>query len=289
MAGTISLVGDVSDTALWAAAFRARETEREDGLFRDPFAARLAGTRGFEIADALSTAANSVSWVTRTYLFDEFLAREIAKGVDLVVNLGAGLDARPYRIALPQGLRWVEVDAPEILAHKESVLSGEKPNCSVERIPLDLQDFGATRIVLRKLNQSAERVLVLTEGVLIYFAAEDVAMLARELSVLTNLKAWILEIVSPETLQNMKHTAGRQMDPEEASFQFGPAEGPNFFKPYGWTASEVRGVLRTAVKLGRTPIDPQLSHLVPDSPDGGLPWIGVCVLKPQEPGCVSPI
>jgi len=289
MAGTISLVGNVSDTALWAAAFRAQETERSDSLFRDPFAARLAGPRGFEIASALSTTANSVSWVTRTYLFDEFLAREIATGVDLVVNLGAGLDTRPYRMALPRGLRWIEIDAPEIIAHKEPVLSGEKPNCPVERIALDLRDFDATWALLQRLNQSARRILVLTEGVLIYFAAEEVAILARELSALTTFKSWILEIVSPEALQNMKHTAGRRMDPEEASFQFGPVEGPNFFKPYGWKLREVRGVLKTAVKLGRTPIDPQLSHLVPDSPDSGVPWIGVCALESQELGCVSPI
>lgn len=289
MAGTVSLVREISDTALWAAAFRAQETERGDALFRDPFAARLAGTRGFEIAAALSTQTHGVSWVTRTYLFDEFLVREIAKGVDLVVNLGAGLDTRPYRMALPRRLRWVEVDGPEIIAHKESMLSTEKPNCSVERIALDLRDFAATRTLLRKLNQSAGKILVLTEGVLIYLDAEDVASLASELSSLSHFGAWVLEVVSPEALQNMKHTAGRRMDSEEASFQFGPAEGPNFFKAYGWKVSEVQGVLKTAVKLGRTPIDPQVSHLVPDSPDSGVPWIGVCVLEPHEPGCVSPI
>src|SRR5580704_5376253 len=96
----------VSDTALWAAAFRARECERDDALFRDVFAARLAGTRGIEIASSLSTEANHASWAARTYLFDEFLMQEIAKGVDLVLNLGAGLDARPYRMTLPTSLRW---------------------------------------------------------------------------------------------------------------------------------------------------------------------------------------
>jgi hypothetical protein len=33
----------ISDTARWAAVYRARETERNDALFRDPFARRLAG------------------------------------------------------------------------------------------------------------------------------------------------------------------------------------------------------------------------------------------------------
>ena len=47
-----SPVRNISDTALWAAVYRARETERPNGLFRDPFARRLAGERGAQIAAA---------------------------------------------------------------------------------------------------------------------------------------------------------------------------------------------------------------------------------------------
>ena len=44
------LVRNISDTALLAAIYRARETERPDAIFRDPFAQRLAGERGDQIA-----------------------------------------------------------------------------------------------------------------------------------------------------------------------------------------------------------------------------------------------
>ncbi len=33
----------------------------------------------------------------------------------MVVNLAAGLDTRPYRMALPAALQWSEVDLPGIL------------------------------------------------------------------------------------------------------------------------------------------------------------------------------
>jgi len=39
----------------------------------------------------------------------------------MVVNLAAGLDARPYRMSLPASLQWIEVDLPEILAYKEKI------------------------------------------------------------------------------------------------------------------------------------------------------------------------
>ena len=284
-----SIVRNLSDTALWAASFRAYETRRPDALFRDPLATRLAGTRGFEIAAALSTDSNRISWVTRTYLFDAFLEREIAEGVDLVVSLGAGLDARPYRMPMPSSLRWVEVDVPEIIEYKQNLLVGEKCGCEVQRIGLDLGDFDATRAILQQLDRSAKKILVFTEGVLIYLTREKVAALACELATHRNFKTWILEMVSPEVLQNMQRTAGAAIGEAGATFQFGPIEGPDFFKAYGWNPREVRGVLKTAVQLGRTPIDPQLSHLIPDSADSGLPWVGVCVLESQESASVPPI
>ena len=39
----------------------------------------------------------------------------IAQGVGTVLNLGAGLDTRPHRMALPQELLWIEADFPSML------------------------------------------------------------------------------------------------------------------------------------------------------------------------------
>jgi hypothetical protein len=47
------LVRNISDTALLAAIYRARETKRSDAVFRDPFARRLAGERGDQIAKSM--------------------------------------------------------------------------------------------------------------------------------------------------------------------------------------------------------------------------------------------
>jgi len=87
---------NISDTANWVAVYRALESERPDALFRDPFARRLAGTRGVRIAEAASFAkSNAWSFVARTVLFDRFISDAVANGADMVVNLAAGLDARP--------------------------------------------------------------------------------------------------------------------------------------------------------------------------------------------------
>ena len=63
----------------------------------------------------------------------------------MVVNLAAGLDARPYRMALPPNLDWIEVDLPDLVDYKERILAGETPACRLERVRLDLADVAARR------------------------------------------------------------------------------------------------------------------------------------------------
>ena len=150
------LIRNVSDTALWVAVYRARETERPDAAFRDPFARRLAGERGEAIAASMPFFEKaSWSFVARTVLFDRFIEEEVRAGTDLVVNLAAGLDARPYRMDLSPSLRWVEVDLPGILSYKEEVLAGEKPGCALERVALDLSDAPARRALFARLGRDS--------------------------------------------------------------------------------------------------------------------------------------
>jgi O-methyltransferase involved in polyketide biosynthesis len=60
----------ISDTAFWTAALRAQESERDDAIFRDPFARRLAGERGFEIVRLIRQPAVRYGVVMRTAAID---------------------------------------------------------------------------------------------------------------------------------------------------------------------------------------------------------------------------
>ena len=74
------LIRDVSDTARWVAVYRARESERPDAVFRDPYARRLAGERGEQIANAIPFGQqNAWSWTARTYLVDRLIAAHVAR------------------------------------------------------------------------------------------------------------------------------------------------------------------------------------------------------------------
>jgi methyltransferase (TIGR00027 family) len=279
MNGENLTVRGISDTARWVAYFRALETQRPDALFRDPYAERLAGNHGFQIANTLRDGnKHEWAWVARTYLFDQFLSRAIQDGADLVVNLAAGLDARPYRMNLPATLQWVEVDLPDIVSYKEEILKNEAPRCRLERISLDLSDLPGRRELFADLDARGTKVVVASEGLLIYFTAEEVASLAQDLAAGKHFQNWIIDLASPGQLRLMQRTTGKQLSEAGAAFKFGPVEGVNFFTPYGWKAKEVEGMLKTAAQFQRVPAE--LLSLLPEPKGnpGNYPWTGVCLL-----------
>src|SRR2546430_7984671 len=260
------LIRDISDTARWVAVYRARETERPDAAFRDPFARRLAGERGEQIARAMPMAEEAAwSFIARTHLFDRFILRAVEGGADLVVNLAAGLDARPYRMTLPPSLRWVEVDLPEILDYKEEVLAAEKPVCALERVRLDLSNVDARRGLFARLGGSARQALVISEGLLIYLMRSDIYDLGRDLAEPAGFRHWIVDIVSPGLLEMLKQRMGDLVRQAGAPYVFGPPEGPPFFERCGWKPIEVRSMLETAAKLGRLPMLLRMPAPLPES------------------------
>lgn len=271
---------NISDTARWSAVHRAIESERPDALFRDPFARRLAGERGEQILKALTISDKEEwSWVARTYLFDRFVTTQVEHGFDAVVNIAAGLDARPYRMDLPGSLQWIEVDLPAILDYKEEILAHEKPVCRLERIRLDLSDASARRDAFAELGRRARRVLLITEGFLVYLAPEEVAALARDFAAPQSFQSWAFDVMSPGLVRMLTKRLGAELERAGAPMKFGPPEGPGFFTPHGWKPLEVHSFLKTAARLKRLPFPLRLFALLPESngAQGSRPWAGACL------------
>jgi len=276
----VPLIRNISDTALWVAVYRARETEREDALFRDPFARKLAGERGEQIARDLQ-AGQRYEWpyTARTVRFDQIIAEQIKQGTDMVINLAAGLDTRPYRMDLPSSLKWIEVDLPAMIDYKEGILAGEKPRCALERVRLDLADIPGRRALFQERGRNAKKVLVVTEGLLTYLTRDEVSALGRDLAVQSNFCDWGIDLCSPGLLQMLQKNLAALKD-AGSPLKFGPEEGPDFFTATGWKASEVYSMLKTAAKIKPLPFFLRLMSFLPESNgrQGSRPWGAVCHL-----------
>jgi len=245
-------IRNVSDTALWVAMYRAFESERRDALFHDPFARRLAGERGEAIVRSMPRG-RAMGWpmVVRTALIDELVTRSIANGTDTVINLAAGLDARPWRLDLPAELRWFDVDLEPMLAYKREGIGDAAPHCRYEALGADLRDAAARAAVFEWASAGARRTLVISEGLLVYLEPEQVSALAHDLARPPSFREWIIDIASPQLLVWLRRSWGRNLDRADASFKFAPSEGTAFFEPYGWKEREFRATFDEAHRLRR--------------------------------------
>ncbi len=242
----------VSDTALLVAYHRAMETTRPDALFRDPYAVRLSGGRGAALATRLR-GGRQLAWstVTRTVLFDEIVQRLVAQGADTIVNLAAGLDARPYRLALPAALRWIEVDLPDIIRDKEHWLAADTPSCQVERVALDLADRRGRRETLIALTDRSRHTVFIAEGLLAYLPPAVVGELADDIRAVPTVRSWVFDLATPMIARRMRRLMGKQLERARAAYQFAPEDGTAFFGPHGWREAEFHELIEHAWRLNR--------------------------------------
>ncbi|HEY2527338.1 MAG TPA: SAM-dependent methyltransferase [Xanthobacteraceae bacterium] len=245
-------VHDVSDTAFMVAAYRAMESERPDALFRDPLAAKLAGTRGRKIVEKVSRWPFLGEWfvAVRTCVIDALIETVVAEGIDTVLNLGAGLDTRPYRMGLPHELRWIEVDYPKIIELKESCLREQAPCCRLERVKLDLAETRQRQQLLSRIAGESERALVLSEGLIPYWSTDEVALLAADLRARHAFRYWIVDYLSPMA-KRYRVRIGLRMNMQKALFRFDPDDYFAFFRGQGWALKDIRYISEEAEKLNR--------------------------------------
>ena len=246
-------IESVSDTALWVAVYRAMETARPDAIFKDPFAERLAGDKGVKIVEEMKQG-RMMAWamIVRTAVMDEMILDRVRNaGVDTVLNLAAGLDTRAWRLPLPSTLKWIDVDLPAITAYKQSQMIGETPVCVYESIAADLTNVAVRDALFAQIGRSAQRMLVITEGLLIYLSEVEVTSLAKALHGIPAARYWTTDIASPMLLEWMGKTWGKSVAQGNAPFKFGPEDSIAFFASVGWREMSRRSAMAEAHRLNR--------------------------------------
>lgn len=229
----------VADTGLLVAAIRAKETRRDDRLFADPFAEKLAGESGQRLLEeAIATAGDksTLQIVVRTRFWDEALLRT-ARAVDQVVILAAGMDARAYRLPWPDGTTVYELDQPAVMAAKAEALVDEQPRCRRVAIGIDLaEDWPAA---LRAAGFDSQRPAVwLIEGLLQYLDESAVHILFERIDALSAPASVLLyDVVGKTLLDNVMLTAVREhMARNSAPWLFGTDEPGALSERLGWSA-----------------------------------------------------
>ena len=209
----------VGQTAIGVARIRARESERADRLFHDPYAEAFVTAAQGAVAEQRTppderTSADGLTppngltspdgpaspdermslgevfqerVVIRTRFLDDYLIASAAAGCRQVVLLAVGMDTRGYRLEWPAGTQLFEIDQPDVLAFKDAVLNrqGAVPRCHLAALAADLRE-NWTGVLLDSGFRPTEPTAWLAEGLLIYLTAEEAGHL---LTATTDLSA----------------------------------------------------------------------------------------------------
>ncbi|PXX57879.1 methyltransferase (TIGR00027 family) [Nocardia tenerifensis] len=197
MTETTAPMAGVAMTAIGVAVIRARESARPDRLYDDPLASRFVeAARRFYTA----TPDGALRWERLEALADKFfegrtvgvrlvddrMNEAVEAGCRQIVVLGAGLDTRAFRLALPANLRFFEIDLPELFAFKEPVLAAANPTprCIRAVIPADLRENWSEQLRARGFREQ-EPTYWVEEGVLGYLGGETALRVAATLTELS--------------------------------------------------------------------------------------------------------
>jgi methyltransferase (TIGR00027 family) len=233
---------DVAATAVWTAMCRAEEARRPRARVTDPHAAMFVAANA-ALARRLRADAARVhdAVITRTVLIDRALKALSERGLATTfVNLGAGFDARPYRLDLPPGTTVVEVDGGATLAAKTRVLAGVPACCTVRRVPGD-----ACRPSALDLGGVVDTgpVAAVTEGLLCYLRPHEQAALARWIRVELGAEHWVTDVWSSQSDVELRAARG-----PTNGLRVYPVPGPDLFAEAGW---QVAGCIPLMLSLRR--------------------------------------
>lgn len=229
----------VAATGLLAAAVRAEESRRDDPLFTDPFAERLAGDDGRRLlADAVAATGQSPAEIAiRTRFFDEALLDAHRDGAVRVVILAAGMDARAYRLPWRPGTTVYEVDQPQVMATKDQRLAGAPARCRRVAVGVDLADDWPKALISQGFTSSAKTAW-LVEGLLQYLDAPAVDTLFARIDSLSSPGDVLFYNAIGQTLLDAPFLGSTQefMRRLGAPWTFGTDAPAALVERHGWAA-----------------------------------------------------
>jgi methyltransferase (TIGR00027 family) len=222
----------IGRTALWVAKMRAAEGARPDRLFDDRLAGAFVAAAGLDTVGGLALPPGANEFLAiRTRFYDDYL-REA--GSRQVVVLAAGLDSRAFRLAWPPGVRFFELDLPEVFEFKEAVLAahGAVAGCTRVVVPADLR--GDWPEPLRAAGfDPATPTAWLVEGLLLYLTRADNDRLVDTLTALSASGSRL-------AFDHMRSTANDRApvrETEEVARTMGAGFQSFLDDPVGWLAA----------------------------------------------------
>lgn len=193
----------VAKSAQLMAAIRAKEHERKERLFTDPFAAKLAGDEVLEMLEEQLPPQDRLYILIRTRFFDDFIIEAVREASQVVI-LGSGLDTRAFRLTFPHLTKLFELDLPEVLERKVSLLQDAFANCQHYLLKADISQPWE-HLLLEEGYQVSQPAVFLIEGLVMYLKESQVHSLIQTISKLTATGSYLgLDVIDTKALKKQQ-------------------------------------------------------------------------------------
>ncbi len=161
-------------TALVVLYQRAKESRKPDAKIKDLMAEGMVDRIDYDFSDLDNDLRGQAVIAARTQLFDTETTKFVDRHSDgTIVNLGAGLDTRLFRVDNGT-IRWFDVDLPEMIdLRRQLLLESER----LSFIPKSVLDFDWMGRVPKD-----SPILLIAEGLLVYFEEDDVRALFQNIA-----------------------------------------------------------------------------------------------------------
>lgn len=206
----------VSRTAFYCCGIRMADAESASPVCGDHLARRLMDERGLEVFRPFARfSAPNGSNVTRHRIIDDLLREALRPDPErLVVLVGAGFDTRAYRLGAG---RWVELDEPAVIAHKNERLPVAECPRPLERVAIEFARQPIEAALARHAGTTGAVVVI--EGVIMYL---DGAALRATLASLLRLfpaHRLICDLMTRRFFERYSRSIHREIAGLGASFQ----------------------------------------------------------------------
>ncbi|HPQ68399.1 MAG TPA: class I SAM-dependent methyltransferase [bacterium] len=196
---------------LWA---RAVETKMPRPIVRDDRASEILERIDYDFSKFAKAKFSQLGVSIRTMLLDNavraFLNRQPSA---CIINLGAGLDTRRERLGCANVV-WYDLDLPEAIALRRRFFSETPPCRFIESSVFD-------ESWIERVNVTGKAVLLIAEGLLVYFAEEELKPLFATLAARFPGAEMLVEVQGPAIVGRARQHDSLKTIEQRPEFKWG--------------------------------------------------------------------
>lgn len=181
---------------LWA---RAVETNKTNPIIKDDKALGMISRIDYDFTKFDKSWMSQVGVSIRTMLLDNATHDFMQQNPNaIVINLGAGLDTRFERLKHNNIDCWYDLDVPEAIELRRQFFTESDRNHFIAKSVLDFS-------WLDDINTTGKPVLIIAEGLLMYFTEDELKPLFKQLVTFLSGSEMLFEMLAPLLVGKSKH------------------------------------------------------------------------------------